>query len=240
LLSSLTACEQNPTRISRFTDLPPIILWAWEREENLDFLDPQNYGVAFLAQTLELKNDEIATRPRRQPLRVKPETFLMAVTRIETGGAPALSDRQKNEIVDLVLKTLQLKGVRAVQIDFDARVSERDFYQSLLKDLRQKLPAEMPLSITALASFCIGDRWLFDAPADEAVPMIFRMGADDRAVKNYLENGGDFKVKLCRQSYGISLDEPLQMNFDRERRLYVFNSQSWRQEDLAKIEDKFK
>src|SRR5205085_8380503 len=142
-----------------------------------------------------------------------PETFLIAVTRIESAQTPTLSDKQKNEIINAVLKTLELKNVRAIQIDFDVVESQRDFYQSLLTNLREKLPEKTPLSITALASFCIGDRWLFQAPIDEAVPMIFRMGLDDQAVKNYLANGGDFKVKICRQSYGISLDENLQTNF---------------------------
>ena len=240
LLSNLTACVQNSTQNSRLADFPPVILWAWEQEANLDFLDAKKYGVAFLAQTLEMKSDEILINPRRQQLRVKPEIALIAVTRIEPLESPTLSDKQKNEIISLILKTLDLKNVRAIQIDFDAAVSQRDFYQSLLKDLRQKLPENMPLSITALASFCIGDRWLFEAPVDEAVPMIFRMGADDQAVKNYLANGGDFKVKICRQSYGVSLDEAVRMNFDKSRRLYVFNPLQWKPADTVKIEENFR
>jgi len=240
LLSNLTACEQSSTQKSRLGDFPPVILWAWEQEANLDFLDAKKYGVAFLAQTLEMKNDEILINPRRQQLRVKPEIALIAVTRIEPLESPTLSDKQKNEIISLILKTLDLKNVRAIQIDFDAAVSQRDFYQSLLKDLRQKLPENTPLSITALASFCIGDRWLFEATVDEAVPMIFRMGADDQAVKNYLANGGDFKVEICRQSYGVSLDEAVRMNFDKSRRLYVFNPLQWKPADTAKIEENFR
>lgn len=238
LLSS-TACQQNSLQNSQLANFPPTILWAWERPENLEFLDPKKYGVAFLAQTLELKNSEVVSRPRRQPLRVAPETTLIAVTRIESGETPRLSDEQKDEVVRLILKTLESKSVRAVQIDFDAAVSERDFYKDLLTDLRRKLPEDFPLSITALASFCVGDRWLFESGVDEAVPMIFRMGADDRAVKNYLANGGDFKVKVCRQSYGISLDEDVEMNFDKSRRLYVFNPQPWTQRDVVKVEEKY-
>lgn len=255
-----SACERSSPQNSRLADFPPVILWAWEQESNLEFLDTKKYGVAFLAQTLELKNDAIKTISRRQPLRVKPETFLIAVTRIETGKSPTtavdkkeikkdetriesvesptFSDRQKNEIINSVLKTLELKNVRAVQIDFDVAESERDFYQNLLIDLRTRLPANTPLSITALASFCIGDRWIFEAPVDEAVPMIFRMGLDAQAVKNYLANGGDFKVEICRQSYGVSLDEAVQTNFDKSRRLYVFNPREWKQSDLAIIEEK--
>jgi len=75
-------------------------------------------------------------------------------------------------------------------------VSERDFYRALLQDLRAQLPDNVPLSMTALASFCIGDRWLEGLPVDEAVPMIFRMGADDKPIKNLLANGKDL-VSRC-------------------------------------------
>jgi len=98
----------------------------------------------------------------------------------------------------------------------------------------------VPLSMTALASFCIGDRWLDDLPVDEAVPMIFRMGADDRTVKNLLAGGDDFREPLCRQSYGIATDEPVDLNFKRGRRVYVFNSRSWRPPDINAISERFR
>ena len=122
-----------------------------------------------------------------------------------------------------------LKQIRPLllQIDFDAATSERDFYRSLLQDLRRQLPDKVPLSMTALASFCAGDRWLRDLPVDEAVPMIFRMGADDKPIKNTLASGQDFGEPLCRRSYGIALDEPLEMKFEKSRRRYVFNNRSW-------------
>jgi hypothetical protein len=86
--------------------------------------------------------------------------------------------------------------------------------------------------MTALASFCVGDRWLDALPVDEAVPMIFRMGADDRAIKNLLASGEDFNEPLCQRSYGIALDEPLEMKFKSDRRIYVFNDRSWSAGDI--------
>jgi Protein of unknown function (DUF3142) len=215
---------------------PPRILWAWERAEDLEFLDPHQFAVAFLAQTLVLKNDEVVFNPRRQTLKVGPDTKLIAVTRVEsqkTTGAPAaLSANQRQRLVELVLKTLELKNVSAVQIDFDAASSERAFYRSLLQELRQRLPDNMPLSMTALASFCVGDPWIRDLPVDEAVPMIFRMGADDRTIKSFLARGNDFREPICRNSYGIALDEPLAMNVDRSRRQYIFNVRAWTANDV--------
>jgi hypothetical protein len=227
---------------TRLDDFPSIILWAWERPEDLRFLDNKKYGVAFLAQTLQLTSDELVFVPRRQPLKVSPATRLIAVTRIETVKsklhAAVLSDTQSDEAIRLVLRTLTLKNVSAVQIDFDAKWSERTFYRRFLETLRTRLPESIPLSITALASFCIGDSWIKDLPVDEAVPMIFRMGADTRRVKQFLQDGNDFPVLLCRHSYGVAIDEPLQFNFAKLRRLYVFKgrSQGWTQEDIENLQ----
>ena len=228
---------RNPTSEN---NLPHVILWAWERPENLEFINSQRFGVAFLAQTLTLKSNEVILKPRRQFLKVSPETKLIAVTRIEshktTDGRANLSAEQRERLVALILKTMKLGNVLEIQVDFDAVTSERAFYRSLLEDLRQKLPEDVPLSMTALASFCLGDRWLNDLPVVEAVPMLFRMGTDEKPIKNFLANGNDFREPLCRKSYGIALDEPLEMTFDKSRRLFVFNIRSWTENDLLSLE----
>ena len=221
---------------------PSIVLWAWERPEDLRALDSKRFAVAFLAQTLTLKGDEVIFKPRHQPLDVSPDTKMMAVTRIEsqkiTGQRAALSEGQRQKLVSLIVNTAALGNVSAIQVDFDAASSERDFYRSLLQDLRAKLPDNMPLSMTALASFCVGDRWLDDLPVDEAVPMIFRMGADDRTIKNMLAGGDDFREPLCRRSYGVAIDEPFEMKRDPSRRVYVFNNHSWTQRDVVGLEQR--
>jgi hypothetical protein len=183
-----------------------------------------------------LTGEEVVFRPRRQPLKVSPATKLVAVTRIEsaktTGTKAALSDGQIQKLVSLILQTQQLDNVSAIQIDFDAKKSERVFYRELLEQLRDKLPATVPLSMTALASFCVGDRWLDELPVDEVVPMIFRMGTDNEKIRNFLAAGNDFQEPLCRTSYGVALDEPVKVNFVEPRRLYVFNNQVWVAEDV--------
>jgi len=234
---AVTSCHrQTPRNRLDERQFPAVMLWAWERPEDLSFLDSQKYGVAFLAQTLTLKGDEVVFNPRHQSLQVPPEAKVMAVTRIEsqkiTGQRPALSVNQRQQLVKLILRTLELGRVAAIQIDFDALVSERDFYRALLQDLRAQLPDTVPLSMTALASFCIGDRWLEGLPVDEAVPMIFRMGADDKPIKNMLEADKDFGDPICRRSYGFALDEPVAMKFEKTRRVYVFNNQSWTKSDV--------
>jgi hypothetical protein len=240
VLIAVASCHRQKMR-NRLdeTQFPSVMIWAWERPEDLTFLDSNKYGVAFLAQTLTLKGDEVVFNPRHQPLQVPTSAKVMAVTRIEsqkvTGQRPALSPKQKQELVKLILRTLERGQVAAVQVDFDALVSEREFYRGLLQELRTQLPDNVPLSMTALASFCIGDRWLDDLPVDEAVPMIFRMGADDKPIKNMLASGQDFGEPLCRRSYGIAVDEPLEMKFQPQRRVYVFNNRSWTKPDVDSL-----
>lgn len=239
---SVGSCRKTHTR-NRLDEshFPPVVLWAWERPEDLRALDAKKFAVAYLAQTLTLKGDEVIFKPRQQPLEVSPETKMMAVTRIEsqkqTGERVALSESQRQKLVDLIIKTTTVGAVSAIQIDFDAASSERDFYRSLLRDLRAKLPDHVPLSMTALASFCVGDRWLDDLPVDEAVPMVFRMGADDRTIKSMLTSGDDFREPLCRRSYGVATDEVFEMKRDASRRLYIFNNRPWNESSIEGLKD---
>lgn len=203
-------------------DFPRIMLWAWERPEKLDFIDPREVGVAFLARTISVRGHVVTVRPRFQPLVVTPGTALMAVVRIES-REPDPSRRV--EVVHAILGAAELSGVRALQIDYDATSSERSFYRGVLSDLRRVLPGSMPLSITALASWCESDGWISDLPVAEAIPMLFRMGAD-----RYYP-GMQFRPEVCGTSVGISTDEPL-VEIPRGRRVYVFHPRSWSQVEL--------
>lgn len=216
---------------------PPKILWAWESPQDLRFLNTKEYGVAFLAQTLTLRGDYVEYRPRRQQLEVKPETYLIAVTRIETAKTaedrPKFHDTQRAELLELILRTLMQKNIAAIQIDFDAAESERPFYKRLLSDVAGQLPPDVPLSMTALASWCVNKGWLSGLPVDEAVPMAFRMGADDRAIRGFLAAGKDLGEPLCRRSYGFSLDEHFPAKLQPNRRLYLFKNGPWNERDIA-------
>lgn len=86
LSAAVFACQtQNAVNPKLSNEMPDKILWAWERNENLSFLKSKDFGVAFLAQTFILQNDEVIFRPRRQPLEVPDDIYIIAVTRIETG-----------------------------------------------------------------------------------------------------------------------------------------------------------
>jgi hypothetical protein len=222
------AAQPGAASSSRLATFPKLFLWAWERPEHLDFINPREVGVAFLHTTIYLRGEAIIKRPRLQPLKVPEGTTLMAVVRIEVvrEATPSLSSAQRAEIIAALMEAARAPNVSALQIDFDALSSEREFYRELLRDLRPRLPEAMPLSITALASWCIHDNWLDRLPVDEAVPMLFRMGADERHIKSYLKAGGEFRSPPCSLSRGISTDEPLR-SVSTPPRTYVFHTQAW-------------
>src|SRR5208283_4201241 len=92
----------------------------------------------------------------------------------------------------------------------------------------------MPISITALASWCIGDRWMEGLPVDEAVPMLFRMGVGQGEVSRFLRSGKEFREPVCRGSVGISVDEPWR-ELPAGRRVYVFSPRPWMKRSFQEI-----
>lgn len=211
-------------------DLPPVVLWAWERTEDLRFLKPGEAGVAFLARTIEVQRKALKVRSRRNPLHIPPGTPLLAVVRIEL-HPPDQANKQAGPIVEAIRDLWDLPGVLGLQIDFDATRSQRVFYQELLNRLQRTRPPGMTLSITALGSWCLGDPWIRDLPVDEAVPMLFQMGPESVAVRDALARRGDFTVALARSSVGYSLDEPF-LTVPQGRRVYAFNPRPWTEQDF--------
>lgn len=224
---SILALRPTPEPLS---DLPHVIVWAWERPENFDFIDTKRIGVAFLAKTLRLEGDRLVSKPRLQPLTLAPGTKLIAVVRIESDH-PTLSSTQLARTAAEIIELAKLPDISAVQIDFDATVSERNFYRSLLHEVKPQVPA---LSITALASWCAGDNWLADLPIDEAVPMLFRMGVD----KKRFQSDPRFEAEICFDSAGVATDEPLRP--PNVERLYIFNPNPWSRYSLNSALETYK
>ena len=202
--------------------LPQLMLWAWERPVDVRGLD-RGIGVAFLAQTITLDNATFVVAPRRQPLRVDPGTPLVAVTRIEAPVEAPKDPALIAQIARAIARTVE-PTVHGVQIDFDARRSQRGMYRTLLHEVRRALKPGTPLSMTALASWCLDDDWLHDLPVDEAVPIPFRRGPAEAPRRNSL--GDRLQSGRCRAALGLSLDEPLDARAGR-RRVYVFNPSPW-------------
>jgi len=218
--------QSQPRHSEQIRGLPRLVLWAWERPEDLLFIDPQTTAVAFLADTIQLRDDTVVACPRLQLLRVSDRAHLVAVVRIEAGRDAALNCSQIEQTATAIVKAASLPRVMAVQVDFDATRTQRDFYRSLLLDLRRRLGPAEPISITALASWCLGDDWISSLPINEAVPMLVRMGAGTNEVVGQLSSGHDFRASICRGSLGVSTDERW-ASLPSARRLYVFNDHAW-------------
>jgi uncharacterized protein DUF3142 len=160
-------------RAVRLQPIPSTVLWAWEKPEDLRFVNPEETGIAFLAATIRLQADAAIFRPRFQPLLVPDAAKLVSVVRIEADSGAQLNHEQLERSVATIVETSSWPRVRAVQVDFDSTLSQREFYRNLLTELRQQLRPSVPISITALVSWCLDEDWISALPIDEAYPCSF-------------------------------------------------------------------
>ena len=221
-----------PTR--RMVFLPVRTLWVWERREDLTTIDPRTTAIATLDSTI-LLGRAVTVIPRHQPVVYPAGIKRISVIRIEAPGeiAPGLVRLSAANILSVATAD---PTIAALQIDFDARRSQRDFYTRLLRELRRSMPAPLPLSITALASWCSYDDWLGGLPIDEAVPMFFRMEPDRRFAPPDLPQLL-VREPLCSSSIGISTHEPYAGSLTGKR-LYIFPDRGWHQ-DLPLISQSY-
>lgn len=211
---TLLSCGGRPDPLPGF---PRLMLWAWERPERLSYVDPRSAGVAFLARTVQWQVGLVTSRPRYQPLELPPNIKVMAVIRQESQTPPLPA---VDTISAEILKAAELPNVQAIQIDFDARRSEREWYGELLQQVRSRLKPSLPLTMTALVSWCQGNAWIQRLPVMDAIPMLFRMGAGEP------RDASDFSAGICRSSLGISTDE-VPLAAPHGRRLFVFHPKPW-------------
>lgn len=93
-----------------------------------------------------------------------------------------------------------------VQLDFEARPSQRDSYHALVRQIRQDLPPRLRLSVTLLAWQCRSAAWIAPLAADELVPMFFRLGAQREAWMAMARDGGARLQPRCRAAAGFAPD----------------------------------
>lgn len=223
-LTLLSGCQRTHPALAK---LPARMVWAWERKEDLRWL-PTGVGVAFVATTVELSGADSHATARANPLLVRPDTRLLPVVHVDASWRlpPELNAAQKEMVVTQVLRAAQASGgYPVVQLDFEVRRSQRAFLQEVVTEIRKRLPRETALSITALASWCLGDYWLNQMPADEIVPMTFRMGFDQQAIRNQLFQHRQFAWPNCKNAIGYASDEPIFPT--TASRSYYFSPQAW-------------
>jgi len=205
-----------------------IYLWAWERPEDLRFLENSGIGVAYLSGTLQFASGKMRVLPRMQPMRVAADTRLIAVVRMEAEGQ--IPETLVTGAASAIQTLTRRPRVESIQIDFDAVVSQRPFYRALVERLAE---SDKP-AITALASWCFDDTWIKGLPISDAIPMLFQMGPDTRVIRRMLADGRDFSVPECRNSLGIGTDEALP-RIPSGRRIYLFHPRAWTSGELRDI-----
>ena len=224
------------SRSPRMQHLPRVTVWAWERREDLRALNPATTAVAWLDRTILLDSNGLTIESRHQDLLLPASTALtrIPVVRIETRNSPELSEASAQAAAEAILQALGPRSA-ALQIDFDARLSQRDWYREVLTRVRNSMPENLPLSITALASWCSYDNaWLHTLPVDEAVPMLFRMEPDRRRAASLGQlSSAELTIRepLCADAVGISTHErwPAQL---AGKRIYVFPDSGWQRDNL--------
>jgi hypothetical protein len=211
-----------------------IIVYAWSRPEDLRFLDAD---ATIAAQTgfVVLSGSGLSAWGRRFPLLVRPGQVTTAVVHVEIDRKTPLrwSPDLRRRAAQAVLRLARTQGLANVQIDFEVRQSERPVLLDLLGDVRRGLGPGVRLSMTAQAAWC-SQGWLGQAPVDEIVPMLFRMGPDAPAIKARLAAGGDFAEPACRQALAISTDAPIGQAPAR-RAVYVFDPRRWTPQTYERV-----
>ena len=205
---------------------PRLVLWAWDRAEDLRFLKPGEVEVAAWMRTVVLKKGQQNLFERTLPLYLPPGMRPLEVVRIESDGTvkPTYDDMRWS------VARLGGPGERTrppIQIDFDARASELDWYRDLLAGLKAD---GIDVSITALASWCIDEPWFAAQRSSigEVVPMLYHMGPHASAYMRRIHKQGDL-AKPCRGTIGLSTDE-IPAWRPPARTIYLFHTKRWTRE----------
>jgi hypothetical protein len=216
--------DRNAFRLSHHK----AVLWIWDRSGDLRFLDKNEFDFALLSRTFEITDSGVRVIPRHGSVMVAESASVFPVVRLQTKGVTSRIDsRVVRELTDKICaEAARFSRAMKIQIDFDAKLSEREWYRNLLKCVRDRLPPHWLLSITAIASWCYEKEWLESLPADEIVPMFFRMGRDSSHIKQELPEIFPSFLDDAKYCPGISLDEPVQLPRQTDR-LYVFNPHRW-------------
>lgn len=209
--------------------LPGTVAWVWERPEDLHSLSPQTQAAAIYQGTLVL-GDRVAWQPRRNPVILPAGIKTIATVRMETmpGFGTHHNDRRiLQATVTSLVNVAQKPDIAALQIDFDARRSEHVFYRNVLNELRRQMPAQLPLEITALVSWCSEDDWISTLPVNAAIPMFFRMEPDRARMVRTAMPSAHLPEPLCNTTVGVSTHEPWPTGI-AHRRVYVFPDRGWK------------
>jgi hypothetical protein len=190
---------------------------AWSQQE-----------AAVLHRHILLSGDSALTRPRAG---WPPASHIIPVVHVEvsTVKPPIDIESRRAMILRAMHEAADASTSGWVQLDMEAKPSQRLFYRSLVQQLRSELPPYIKLSVTALAWWCRSPAWLDDLHADEVVPMFFRMGKDSASLRDIIEHSPATLHASCRNAAGFSPQEPFAAQVTaRYRKTYWFDRYAWK------------
>src|SRR5262249_61532320 len=97
LLLVFLVSDQNISARTRVpVDMPPLVLWAWDRDDDLSFIDIRDTAVAYLAATVTLRGKSVFLTPRHHPLAPPKGAPPVAVAHVEVqrDTPPGVEDAQ--------------------------------------------------------------------------------------------------------------------------------------------------
>src|SRR5262245_10974319 len=101
LLLIFLAGDQNISARARMPlDMPRLVLWAWDRDDDLSFIDHRDTAVAYLAATVILRGEKVLLTPRGNRLMPPQGTRLVAVAHVESDRhePPVMSEAQASDL----------------------------------------------------------------------------------------------------------------------------------------------
>lgn len=226
--------------VHHFVSRPTLVLWVWDGAHDFSFLeqvDPtgKRIEIAYLAAEMTLYDDRVGLAPRQRLLELDQERKLTAVVRVEDVTTSLFRQRSRlEEAVDNITKVCTQKHVARCQIDFDARVSDRDWYVLLLENLREEFlayPHNIELSVTSLVSWCREPGWLDRLPTNHVVPMFFSYHDQDFAYQIQRNKDDIVLSPKCVPHVGVSLHEPAPPTsyLRTADDIWIFNNGPWNQ-----------
>lgn len=205
--------------------------WLWD-EARLPAWSTREAAV--LQRHILLSGDDTLLRPRMRWPALPTSTLVTPVLHVEvsTVNPPTHIEDSRAIIVSALLDAAAISSSGWVQLDMEAKPSQRAFYRSLVQQLRAALPPRIKLSVTALAWWCRSPAWLDGLAADEVVPMFFRMGKDSAALRAILEQSPATLHASCRAgSAGFSPQEPFaRAVIERYQKTYWFDRHAWKRD----------
>ncbi|MRX06265.1 hypothetical protein GJ697_00255 [Pseudoduganella sp. FT25W] len=223
LILALLACAAG-SGVANAADAQRIA-WLWDGAALPAWSQPE---AAVLQRHILLSGDTALTRPRARWPNASRITPVVHVE-VSTVNSPVDIESRRAMIVRAMHEAADASTSGWVQLDMEAKPSQRVFYRSLVRQLRGELPPQIKLSVTALAWWCRSPAWLDDLGADEVVPMFFRMGKDSARLRDIIQHSPSTLHASCRNVAGFSPQEAFPSDVTaRYPKTYWFDRHAWK------------